>query len=70
MSEPLPNPVRVIVIGASTVNWTSYMGGPRFGLGLPAGNRVGAPVGGPASGGAGDLGAVRTCEPHVAHLGA
>ncbi|MET0931732.1 MAG: hypothetical protein ABWX74_19595 [Aeromicrobium sp.] len=29
MSSPLPLPVRVLVKGASTVNWVSYMGGPR-----------------------------------------
>ncbi|WP_082555946.1 SGNH/GDSL hydrolase family protein [Aeromicrobium sp. Root472D3] len=29
MSAPLPLPVRVLVKGASTVNWVSFMGGPR-----------------------------------------
>lgn len=29
MSTPLPLPVRVLVKGASTVNWISWMGGPR-----------------------------------------
>lgn len=29
MPSPLPLPVRVLVKGASTVNWTSWMGGPR-----------------------------------------
>lgn len=29
MTTPLPLPVRVLVKGASTVNWVSYMGGPR-----------------------------------------
>ncbi|MFZ0142644.1 MAG: SGNH/GDSL hydrolase family protein [Aeromicrobium sp.] len=29
MSSPLPLPIRVLVKGASTVNWTSWRGGPR-----------------------------------------
>lgn len=29
MSSPLPLPIRVLVKGASTVNWTSWSGGPR-----------------------------------------
>jgi len=29
MSEPLPLPIRVLVKGSSTVNWTSFSGGPR-----------------------------------------
>ncbi|HLY34123.1 MAG TPA: SGNH/GDSL hydrolase family protein [Jatrophihabitantaceae bacterium] len=34
-SAPLPLPVRVLVKGASTVGWTSFMGGPRTDLGFP-----------------------------------
>jgi hypothetical protein len=29
MTDPLPQPIRVLVKGASTVVWTSWMGGPR-----------------------------------------
>ena len=29
MPQPLPLPIRVLVKGASTVGWTSWMGGPR-----------------------------------------
>ena len=29
MSSPLPLPIRVLVKGSSTVNWTSWSGGPR-----------------------------------------
>lgn len=29
MPEPLPMPIRVLVKGASTIVWTSWMGGPR-----------------------------------------
>jgi hypothetical protein len=29
MTSPLPLPIRVLVKGASTVNWTSWSGGPR-----------------------------------------
>jgi len=29
MSSPLPLPIRVLVKGSSTVNWTSFSGGPR-----------------------------------------
>lgn len=32
---PLPPPIRVLVKGASTVNWTSYMGGPRSDIAYP-----------------------------------
>lgn len=35
MSEPLPLPVRVLVKGASTVNWISWMGGPRTDFTFP-----------------------------------
>lgn len=35
MPEPLPLPIRVLVKGASTVNWTSPMGGPRSDLIFP-----------------------------------
>jgi lysophospholipase L1-like esterase len=35
MTAPIPLPVRVLVKGASTVGWTSYMGGPRTDLGFP-----------------------------------
>ena len=35
MPPPLPLPVRVLVKGASTVNWTSWMGGPRDDLTFP-----------------------------------
>jgi lysophospholipase L1-like esterase len=33
--EPLPLPVRVLVKGASTALWTSWMGGPRSDLAFP-----------------------------------
>ena len=33
--EPLPQPIRVLVKGASTVNWISYMGGPRSDFAYP-----------------------------------
>lgn len=33
--QPLPLPVRVLVKGASTVNWTSFMGGPRTDMTYP-----------------------------------
>ena len=32
---PLPQPVRVLVKGASTVNWVSWMGGPRSDFAYP-----------------------------------
>lgn len=32
---PLPPPVRVLVKGASSVNWTSFMGGPRSDMAYP-----------------------------------
>ena len=32
MPTPLPLPMRVLVKGASTVNWVSWMGGPRTDL--------------------------------------
>ena len=35
MPEPLPLPVRVLVKGASTVNWVSWMGGPRSDFTFP-----------------------------------
>lgn len=35
MHEPLPLPLRVLVKGASTVVWTSWMGGPRSDLAYP-----------------------------------
>lgn len=35
MAEPLPIPLRVLVKGASTVVWTSWMGGPRSDLAYP-----------------------------------
>lgn len=35
MPSPLPLPVRVLVKGASTVNWTSPMGGPRTDFTFP-----------------------------------
>lgn len=35
MSTPRPLPLRVLVKGASTVVWTSFMGGPRTDLGWP-----------------------------------
>ncbi|MGH3411724.1 MAG: SGNH/GDSL hydrolase family protein [Marmoricola sp.] len=35
MTEPLPLPIRVLVEGASTVTWTSYMGGPRTDMAFP-----------------------------------
>ena len=34
-SAPLPVPVRVLVKGASSVNWTSFMGGPRSDMAYP-----------------------------------
>lgn len=33
--EPLPLPIRVLVKGASTVNWISFMGGPRGDFAYP-----------------------------------
>lgn len=33
--EPLASPVRVLCKGASTVNWISYMGGPRSDMAYP-----------------------------------
>ena len=35
MSAPLPLPIRVLVKGASTVNWLSGMGGPRTDFAFP-----------------------------------
>jgi hypothetical protein len=35
MPSPLPLPVRVLVKGASTVNWLSWMGGPRTDFSFP-----------------------------------
>jgi hypothetical protein len=35
MPEPLPLPIRVLVKGASTVNWLSAMGGPRTDFAFP-----------------------------------
>ncbi len=35
MPTPLPLPVRVLVKGASTVNWVSWMGGPRTDFTFP-----------------------------------
>ena len=35
MPDPLPMPIRVLVKGASTVNWLSEMGGPRTDFGFP-----------------------------------
>ena len=35
MPTPLPLPVRVLVKGPSTVNWTSWMGGPRTDFAFP-----------------------------------
>lgn len=35
MPNPLPLPVRVLVKGASTVNWVSWMGGPRTDFTFP-----------------------------------
>ena len=35
VGAPLPLPLRVLVKGASTVNWTSYMGGPRTDMAYP-----------------------------------
>lgn len=35
MTDPLPQPVRVLIKGASTVVWTSWMGGPRTDYGFP-----------------------------------
>ena len=35
MPSPLPLPIRVLVKGASTVNWVSYMGGPRTDFTFP-----------------------------------
>jgi hypothetical protein len=35
MTQPLPMPIRVLVKGASTVNWLSEMGGPRTDFAFP-----------------------------------
>jgi hypothetical protein len=35
MSKPLPNPIRVLVKGASTVGWLGVMNGPRTDFGFP-----------------------------------
>jgi hypothetical protein len=35
MPSPLPLPIRVLVKGASTVNWISWMGGPRTDFSFP-----------------------------------
>lgn len=35
MPTPLPLPIRIVVKGASTVNWISYMGGPRTDFAFP-----------------------------------
>ncbi|MGI8677591.1 MAG: SGNH/GDSL hydrolase family protein [Jatrophihabitans sp.] len=35
MPEPLPNPIRVLVKGPSTVTWSSFMGGPRTDFAFP-----------------------------------
>lgn len=35
MPSPLPLPIRVLVKGASTVNWVSWMGGPRSDFTFP-----------------------------------
>jgi lysophospholipase L1-like esterase len=35
MSSPLPNPIKILVKGASTVGWFSGMGGPRSDFGFP-----------------------------------
>lgn len=35
MPSPLPLPIRVLVKGASTVNWMSWMGGPRTDFAFP-----------------------------------
>jgi hypothetical protein len=35
MPKPLPNPIRVLVKGASTVGWLGEMGGPRTDFGFP-----------------------------------
>jgi hypothetical protein len=35
MPQPLPNPIRVLVKGPSSVNWTSFMGGPRTDFAFP-----------------------------------
>lgn len=35
LPSPLPLPIRVLVKGASTVNWVSWMGGPRTDLTFP-----------------------------------
>jgi hypothetical protein len=35
MPSPLPNPIKVLVKGASTVGWLGVMGGPRTDFGFP-----------------------------------
>jgi hypothetical protein len=35
MSSPLPNPIKILVKGASTVGWLGEMGGPRSDFGFP-----------------------------------
>ena len=35
MTSPLPLPIRVLIKGASTVNWVSWMGGPRTDFTFP-----------------------------------
>jgi len=35
MHRPLPTPIRVLVKGPSSVNWTSFMGGPRTDFAFP-----------------------------------
>ena len=35
MSSPLPNPIKILVKGASTVGWLGVMGGPRSDFGFP-----------------------------------
>jgi lysophospholipase L1-like esterase len=35
MSTPLPNPIKILVKGASTVGWFGVMGGPRTDFGFP-----------------------------------
>ncbi|HZC73364.1 MAG TPA: SGNH/GDSL hydrolase family protein [Jatrophihabitans sp.] len=35
MAKPLPNPIRILVKGASTVGWLGEMGGPRTDFGFP-----------------------------------
>src|SRR4051812_36132796 len=35
MPDPLPNPIKILVKGASTVGWLGVMGGPRTDFGFP-----------------------------------